>query len=54
MPGATRRERARAELLSGFAALGVDPVLLDSSDPEAVLRTFLDWADRRRPAGGRR
>ena len=45
-----RRERARAELLSGFAALGVDPVLLDSSDPDAVLRTFLDWADRRRPA----
>ena len=50
----TRRERARAELLSGFTALGVDPVLLDSSDPDAVLRTFLDWADRRRPAGGRR
>jgi uncharacterized protein (DUF58 family) len=45
-----RRERARAELLSSFAALSLDPVLLDRSDGESVLRAFLEWAERRRRA----
>ena len=53
------RERARARAgpscSRGFAALGVDPVLLDSSDPDAVQRT-LPRLGRAPPAraGGRR
>jgi len=43
-----RREGSRAELLAMLASLGLDPVLLDRSDPDSVQRTFLDWADRRR------
>jgi uncharacterized protein (DUF58 family) len=47
-------ERGRDELLAGFARLGLDPVLLDSSDAEEIDRRFLDWASRRRRPGGRR
>jgi uncharacterized protein (DUF58 family) len=43
-----RRVRARAELLSGFASLGIDPVLVGQSGPDQVLRAFFDWAERRR------
>jgi len=28
----------------------LDPVLLDTSDPDEVPRAFLDWAERRRRA----
>ena len=45
-----RRELARAELLSSFAALSLDPVLIERSDTESVLRAFLEWAERRRQA----
>ncbi len=50
------RERARqnevrlAAILDRFSALGLDPVVVGSSDRIAVLQTFLDWADRRRYA----
>jgi uncharacterized protein (DUF58 family) len=45
-----RRERARSELLTSIASLGLDPVLLDTSEPDRVLRAFLDWAERRHRA----
>jgi uncharacterized protein (DUF58 family) len=45
-----RRERARSELLAGFARLGLDPVLLDESEPRGVERAFLEWSERRRRA----
>lgn len=45
-----RRERARADLLGGFASLGLDPVLLDDSNPDRVLKLFFEWAERRRRA----
>jgi uncharacterized protein (DUF58 family) len=45
-----RRERARSGLLASFASLGLDPVLLDASEPETVRRAFLEWAERRRHA----
>jgi hypothetical protein len=41
-------ERRRAELLAGFAALALDYVLVDTSDPATVDRAFLEWAARRR------
>jgi hypothetical protein len=44
----TRRENARADLLAGFAALGLDPVLIDRSGLETVLHRFSEWAERRR------
>jgi uncharacterized protein (DUF58 family) len=46
----TQRERARSELLAVFASLGLDPVLLDRSDPDSIHRAFLEWAERRRRA----
>lgn len=49
-----RREKARAELLAGFAALGLDPVLIDSSELDPVLREFSEWAERRRRSLWRR
>ena len=45
-----RRESLRAELLAGFARLGLDPVLLEESEPDAVLRAFFEWSERRRRA----
>jgi uncharacterized protein (DUF58 family) len=49
-----RRERTRAELLAGFASLGLDPVLLEESEPDSVLKAFFEWAERRRRALWRR
>jgi uncharacterized protein (DUF58 family) len=49
-----RRELARSELLTLLASLGLDPVLLDRSEPDTVQRAFLDWAERRRRALRRR
>jgi uncharacterized protein (DUF58 family) len=45
-----RRERARSELLTALASLGLDPVLLDRSEPDPVQRAFLEWAERRKRA----
>jgi uncharacterized protein (DUF58 family) len=45
-----RRERARSELLTSLPSLGLDPVLLDRSDPDGVQRAFVEWAERRRRA----
>jgi uncharacterized protein (DUF58 family) len=47
-------EHRRHELYEGFFALGLDPVLLDTSEPSEVDRTFLDWAERRRDLRNRR
>lgn len=47
-------EQRRAALLATFAGVGVDPVLLQTSDPEEVDLTFLDWAERRRNLRNRR
>ena len=43
----TAHERRLAGLLDELAGLGLDPVLVDSVDDEAILAAFLDWADRR-------
>ncbi len=50
--GEARRLRAAHEarhkaLVRGFIDLGLDPVVLTSSDPEAILAGFLSWADAR-------
>lgn len=50
----TANERRRAALLATFAAVGVDPVLLETSVPEEIDRTFLEWAERRRNLRNRR
>jgi uncharacterized protein (DUF58 family) len=59
----TRREaRARraaneerlGRLKEELFALGLDPVLLDTSDPNEIDRAFLDWAERRRDLRARR
>jgi uncharacterized protein (DUF58 family) len=42
-----RRERRLERLLDDFGALGLEPVMLQSTDEEAVLQAFLAWADRR-------
>jgi uncharacterized protein (DUF58 family) len=47
-------EQRRAALLATLAGVGVDPVLLQTSVPEDVDRTFLDWAERRRNLRNRR
>ena len=44
---AANEERFRS-LLDRFRRLGLDPVLVDSADPDLVLRAFLGWANRRR------
>ena len=52
----TRREAAArraaneerlASLLAELEGLGLDPVLVSSSDPTEILAAFLDWADMR-------
>ncbi len=47
-------ERRRNDLLARFRALGLDPVLLDTSDATAIDRAFLDWSARRRDLRQRR
>jgi uncharacterized protein (DUF58 family) len=53
----TRREAARRRdaneerqrrLLSDLAALGLDPVVLGTSDPELIDRAFIAWAEQRK------
>jgi uncharacterized protein (DUF58 family) len=53
---ARRESNARRldRLLARFVELGLDPVLLDTSDDAEVERRFLDWAERRRDLRNRR
>jgi uncharacterized protein (DUF58 family) len=54
------RERKEANearlrsLLHDFGGLGLEPVLIGSSDPRDVDRAFLEWAERRRRSRRRR
>ena len=43
----TANEERLSSLLREFEALGLDPVLVSSSDPVEILAAFLDWADMR-------
>lgn len=45
--------RRRARLLAELDAQALTPVLVSSSDPEHVLRAFLDWSERRAASDGR-
>jgi uncharacterized protein (DUF58 family) len=47
-------ERRRDQLYSMFFALGLDPVLVSTSVPTEIDRTFLHWADQRRDQRNRR
>jgi uncharacterized protein (DUF58 family) len=42
-----RREQRLARLLADFSNLGVEAVVVDSIEEEAVLQAFLGWVDRR-------
>ena len=44
---AANEARLRA-LLDEFTSLGLEPVLLGTSDPHAIDRTFVEWAEARR------
>ena len=41
-------ERRFARLIADFASLGLDPVVLDSGEPQAIGEAFSAWADERR------
>ena len=43
-----QNERRRAELLAGFVALGVNPVVVETSDGQAIDNAFAEWAAERR------
>lgn len=49
---AARRRAANEErqrlLLADFAALGLDPVVLGTSEPDAIDRAFISWAELRK------
>jgi uncharacterized protein (DUF58 family) len=47
-------ERRRDALFAEFFALGLDPVLIETSEASAVDRAFLHWAERRRDLKARR
>ena len=49
-----QNEARLADLLDVFAAARLDPVVLGTSDPRAIEASFLDWAERRVAARGRR
>ena len=40
-------ESRLAALLAEFRSLGLDYVVVDDSDPNAVVRAFIDWAEAR-------
>lgn len=40
-------ERRREQLLGDFRSLGLDPILIASSERDEVFRAFLSWADER-------
>lgn len=45
---ASLNEHRLSTTLDGFARLGFDPIVLGSSEPEAIAACFHRWADRRR------
>jgi uncharacterized protein (DUF58 family) len=47
------QERSAA-LLAGFRSLGIEPVLIGTSDPDEIMFLFLEWASRRRQIAARR
>ena len=47
-------EARRRGLLEQFEQLGLEPVLLERSDPAGVHATFIEWAERRLTERGRR
>lgn len=47
-----RNERRFGELLAGFRALDLEPVLIESSEPREVAAAFLAWSERRSFARG--
>lgn len=47
-------EQRHRDLLEGFEQLGIDPLVLERSDPSGVHAAFLDWAERRLAERGRR
>jgi uncharacterized protein (DUF58 family) len=51
---AAAHERRLESLLTRFARLGFDPVVLGTSDPEAIARCFQRWAARRQRLRQRR
>jgi hypothetical protein len=55
---AAERRRANEErwtrLLKRFGALDLDPVIVDSEDPAAVLVAFVAWSEQRIFSRGRR
>ncbi len=40
-------ERRHAGIVTGFRALGLDPVVVTTTDPDDVLGAFLGWAEQR-------
>jgi uncharacterized protein (DUF58 family) len=50
----TEHESRHAALLAGFRRLGLEPVVLDTSEPEEVVLRFFDWVARRRDLRSRR
>jgi uncharacterized protein (DUF58 family) len=48
-----RNEQRLGELHDGFRDLGVDPMLISSSDRDTVLSVFLTWAEQRLHGHGR-
>ncbi len=46
-------EQRWAETLGRFELFDLDPVVVDSHRPDAVLESFREWADRAAGAGGR-
>ena len=50
--GADNRAR-RARLLAELEARELAPVLIDSHDPDAILRRFVEWSERRGSSRGR-
>ena len=43
-----QNESRHARLVAGFVASGLQPVVLATSEPTAIDRAFLEWAERRR------
>jgi Protein of unknown function DUF58 len=44
-------EQRRADLLEGMRRFGLEPLLLETTDPNEIYRRFLTWADLRRVGG---
>jgi len=43
----TEHEHRLAELLEGLAGLDLDPIVISSAAPEAILAGFVGWAQER-------